>query len=57
MQIKPTVRHHILDIQLANTKDSQDQMFTKMWSSDTQPLPVGVETGTNTSQKQFSLTK
>lgn len=49
MQIKPTVRHHILDIQLANTKDSQDQMFTKMWSSDTQPLPVGVETGTNTS--------
>lgn len=35
MQIKPTVRYHIIAIQLASIKDSRDQVFAKMWNNDT----------------------
>lgn len=34
MQIKPTVRHNIIAIQLTSIKDSGDQVFAKMWSND-----------------------
>lgn len=47
MQIKPTVRYHIITIWLANIKDSQHKIHAEMWSSDTQPLPVGAWTVTN----------
>lgn len=36
MQIKPTVRYHIIAIQLASIKDNRDQVFAKMWNNDTQ---------------------
>lgn len=36
MQIKPTVRCHIIAIQLASIKDNRDQVFAKMWNNDTQ---------------------